>query len=484
MKKYIGILMMTVLVLTGCESWIEVKPVSEITRSSYWNKEGDVRGYLTGIYANFRDMVNETFYREDRGDALDNGIVGTTSNAWANTLSETVAPNWIKFYTHIHHCNLLLKYGTPIEFNKIEDKNRILAETYFQRAYTYLILTQSFGDVPLVLVPTESSSQERPVRSNANDVINQVIADAEMAISLYPENGIVSRFKSSKAAALALKAEAIAWKYQVLKSGTTTDVDEAITALETAESISNTSIGAPGSYASVFSDKNNPEVIFSVFFGINEKDGMFASKLTTAQTYISVAVNKEDIPYTKSGIAVHNFAPSAKLKKLYASNDNRASVAFIEAIRSNGRVILTTQNKYRGTIYPDGDRHFDNNIIIYRLADIVLLRAELLTLRNRLPEAVTQLNRTRTRAGIGSYTGEVSQTALAKEILDERGRELCFELKRWPDLLRAHFSGTINVYDLVPNLFGKNEQTCPLFFPIQRAMIDDNPNLIQTKGYN
>ena len=483
MKKYINLLIVFMMAMSSCESWIEVKPVSEITRSSYWNGEGDVKGYLVGIYSDFRSMVNETYYDEDRGDALDNGVVGTTSRAWANSLSETVAPNWRKFYTQMHHCNLLLKYGADISFNSQADRDRILAETYFMRGYTYLLLTQSFGDVPLVLIPMESDAQERPARSPALDVINQVIADADKAISLFPENGIVSRFRASKAAAYALKANALAWKYEVLKSGNVQDLDDAITALTTAETISGTSIGAVGSYANVFSQKENPEVIFSLFFGINEAEGMYASKLTTAQTYISVAVNKEDIPYTKSGLAIHNFAPSAKLKKLFAVNDNRASVAYIDARRSNGKVILTTQNKFRGTIYPDGDRHFDNNIIIYRLADLVLLKAELLALRDRVPDAIIQLNRTRTRAGIGNYTGAADKQSVLREILDERGRELCFELKRWPDLMRAHASQVINVYELVPNMYGKNETTCPLYFPIQQAMMDVNPNLVQTSGY-
>ncbi|MEI8273007.1 MAG: RagB/SusD family nutrient uptake outer membrane protein [Paludibacter sp.] len=483
MKKNISVLIIAILALTSCESWIDVKPVSEIARSTYWNQEGDVKGYLVGIYTDFRGVLNETFYKEDRGDAMDNGIVGTTSNAWKNSLSVSNAPNWMKFYTHLHHCNLLLKYGSPIPFISASDKNRVLAETYFQRAYILLLLTQSYGDIPIVLIPTESAIQERPVRSPAIDVVNQVLADVDMAISLFPEDAIISRFKASKAAALALKAEALAWKYEVLKSGNIQDVDNALTALETAETISKAQIGAPGTYASVFSDKENTEVIFSIYNGINEAEGMYASRLTTAVTYISSAVNKESIPYSKGGNARHENAPSAKLKSLFATNDNRAAVAYIEAKRANGQVILTAQNKFRGTIYPDADRHFDNNIIVYRLADIVLLRAELLALSNRVPEAIVQLERTRTRAGIGAYTGATTKDEVAKEILNERARELCFELKRWPDLMRAHASGTINIFDVVPNMSGKTEQSCPLYFPIQQAMIDINPNLIQTSGY-
>lgn len=54
------------------------------------------------------------------------------------------------------------------------------------------------------------------------------------------------------------------------------------------------------------------------------------------------------------------------------------------------------------------------------------------------------------------------------------------ELKRWPDLVRFHFGGTIDVYNEVPNLLGKN---VPLFSPIPNTQIFLNPNLVQTDGY-
>ena len=54
------------------------------------------------------------------------------------------------------------------------------------------------------------------------------------------------------------------------------------------------------------------------------------------------------------------------------------------------------------------------------------------------------------------------------------------ELKRWPDLVRFHFGGTISAYTEVPNLLGKN---IPLFSPIPNTQIFLNPNLVQTEGY-
>jgi len=67
-----------------------------------------------------------------------------------------------------------------------------------------------------------------------------------------------------------------------------------------------------------------------------------------------------------------------------------------------------------------------------------------------------------------------------KEILNERGRELFFENKRWYDLVRFHKEGVIDVYTIVPNLVGK---TTPLFWPLNSTVLANNGKLLQTSGY-
>ena len=65
-------------------------------------------------------------------------------------------------------------------------------------------------------------------------------------------------------------------------------------------------------------------------------------------------------------------------------------------------------------------------------------------------------------------------------ILNERGRELFLEPKRWWDLRRFHVRGTIDIYNYVPNL--KEKQT-PLYWPINEDVIALNNKIEQTKGY-
>ena len=146
-----------------------------------------------------------------------------------------------------------------------------------------------------------------------------------------------------------------------------------------------------------------------------------------------------------------------------------------------GKVLFTCQNKFRGTAYTK-DRYYDNDIVVYRLADAHLLKAELLCYLGggNVNKAINLMNITRNRAGIGDYSGATDKNSVQRAILDERFLELCFELKRWPDLMRAHAAGTINIYDEVPNLNGKST---PLYFPITPTMRDYNENLTQTEGY-
>jgi hypothetical protein len=56
MKKYISFLLSVTLLIsiTGCDDYLDVKPVSSITSSSFWNSPEDCEAYLVGIYNSTR----------------------------------------------------------------------------------------------------------------------------------------------------------------------------------------------------------------------------------------------------------------------------------------------------------------------------------------------------------------------------------------------------------------------------------------------
>lgn len=482
--KLIIFSIMTACTLGSCESILEIDPISEITMANYWKSESDVKGYLNGLYSDYRGMTSTTLYGEDRGDAMVSGVIGGISRSHQHELNEEYGLDWRTFYENIHHCNMIIKYAPGIDFALENEKKRILAQAYTFRAKAYLTLTQMWGDVPIVLNPTESYDKEsRPARSAASEVMKQILSDVQTAVDLFPETNIPDKNRISRPAALCLKAEALAWKYTVQKSNDKNDLTDAISALEEVEKCG---VSMMDKYVDIFdvANKKNSEIIFSIYLKKDEYNNMYMSTLSmsaAAGLLTNDIVNKEDIPYTNSTIARHVYAPSPRLISLFSDKDNRASSAYINAVNSKGAVVFTSQNKFRGTAYTD-DRYYDNDIVVYRLGEVKLLKAELLCYLggDNVQKAIDAMFSTRNRAGIGVYTGSTDQKVVQKEILDERGRELCFELKRWPDLMRAHHAGTIDIYSYIPNLIGKST---PLYFPILRKMIDLNPNLEQTDGY-
>ncbi|MGJ7030250.1 RagB/SusD family nutrient uptake outer membrane protein [Niabella hirudinis] len=462
--------------LPACEKLIDVKPESAITAENYWNAEGDVIGYLTGIYSEYRGVMNNTYYLEDRGDAFSPGLESGMSSAWQQNLTPQNAPNWLDFYNVVHHCNLVLKYAPGITFTQEADKNRILAQVKFIRAHIYFTLLRSWGDVPVVTAPTESADMLLPARVKAPEVAAFVLKDIDEAINMFPEDNIRNKALASKQAAYALKADVLLWKAKVLGGGTT-DLTEAIAAADKASA----GLSLEDDFSKVFSTENRTgkEVLFALHFLKDEKSDQYSKQLKPRDLFVQSALNKNDIPYAVSG-ARSQYAPSDKLQQAFKvnANDKRANASFITAVGANNAVIGVFDNKMRGTVYPD-NRYYDNDIIVYRLGELILFKAEALAALGRTEDAVTELNKIRARAGTGSYKGAMDKGAVEQEILNERFRELYLELKRWPDLLRFHFEGVIDVRAEVPNM----NATIPLFFPIPKAQIDINSNLTQTEGY-
>lgn len=471
-------LLVAVLILAGCKRILDVDTVSSIDSSSYWKAEGDVEGYMTGIYDDLRELMNSSYHFEDRSDVFIPGIEGSATTAWEQNLNDQNAPNWLGHYNLIYHCNLLLKYTPGITFVQEAKKNRLMAEALSVRAYAYFLLTKSYNNVPIVLDAIENDSYEMPSRSTPEEVMTQIVKDLDAAIALYPEDGFVNKNRVSKPFANAVKADALLWKFKV-QDGTNADLEAALAAVN--HPLTQTVL--LDSFAQVFStgSKLNGEIVTALRFMRDEKSDHYGSRMKPRDLFVNLAVNRADVPFSING-ARSVYQPSPKIEAAFNENatDKRRIASIIRAVNANGGLIGIYDNKFRGTAFPD-DRFYDNDIILYRHGGLLLTKAEILAALNRPTEAVTELNKVRKRANIGDYTGATTQAVVEREVLKERFRELYFEFTRWHDLLRAHFHGTINIYQEVPNLVGKS---VPLFFPIPRAQIDINSNLQQTDGYN
>ncbi|WP_273163213.1 RagB/SusD family nutrient uptake outer membrane protein [Bacteroides fluxus] len=459
---------------------LDVAPVSTITAESFWKSSGDAKAYLTGIYNKVRALSNTTYYGEDRGDAFKPGEIGPVTIAWSQGLLESNAPSYRDAYYIIHNINLLFYRIEGLGFTNQAEKNRIKAEACFLKAYTYFFLLKVWGEVPIVTEPTLSDKVEVKARSSKKEVMKVILESLQSSIDLFPEDGYVNKNYASKPAAYALKADVLMWKAKVLGGGES-DLREAIKAID---EVGKSGVSLLPTYSSVFdnANKRNKEIIFSFYFERYETGNLSIATNTTSRTdNLSMAVNLGDAA-TSPNQSRHVYAPSDKVRAMYLKNpsDLRYKTAMIDLVDKDGKLILTQTNKFRGKAYTD-DRYFDDDLIVYRWADMLLLRAEANAALGN-PTALVDLNEVRSRAGIGEYTGPTDKKSIEKEILDERLRELFIEQKRWFDLVRFHFGGTINIYEEVPNLVGK-QKTAPIYFPIAYNDMVLNEKLVQTEGY-
>jgi len=225
----------------------------------------------------------------------------------------------------------------------------------------------------------------------------------------------------------------------------------------------------------------NPEIILSAYYNRDEAGRNYGVNALPFLSIVQGALNIDSIPYCVSsgnGQGAYQISPLSRSLFDAYPNDKRIPYTWVTERQPSGSKISWI-TKYPGTKYSD-DRVSDNDIIIYRLADIYLLKAEAYAALEDPTDAIDYLNKVRERAGNGDYTGATDKITLEREILDERGRELYFENKRWYDLLRFYKGGTLDIYNYIPNLIGK---TTPLFWPLNTTVLANNDLLVQTAGY-
>lgn len=488
MKKIIILFLLPVMLLAtgGCKKILDVTPQSSITEETYFKSEGDFEPYLTGIYTFMRSLANNVTYGTERGEELVAALNSRFGVSWSETISASSgAVNYNEWYKAIGNCNLLLEKINGFSFASNPDtKKRILAETRALRAYFYFHLTRVIGDAPLMLVAVTNDNVPLLPRAKAEDVMKQIQGDLDTAIinlksmSTFSVKLFPSKFRFSYASMQTMKADAKLWSAKVLGGGNA-DFNDAITALNEAES-SGVILNTDFKNVVGLRANSNPEAILSAYYSRDETGSNYGLNALPYLTGIQGALNIDSLPYcvtTANGQGAYQI--SSKSKALFTNTaDKRIPYTWVTERQSTGNKISWI-TKLPGTKYAD-DRVSDNDIIIYRYADVILMKAEALAGLNTPLLAIDQLNKIRARSVTGLYAGAVDKTSVEKEIIDERGREFFFENKRWFDLVRFHKGGTINVYTYVPNLVGK---TIPLFWPLNTTVLANNNLLVQTAGY-
>lgn len=462
------------LVTFSCEDLLDTTIRSSITGQNFWQNENDFTPYLMGIYNRFRSNMDYMGFNEDRSEMWKQGYNARVTPYWSQNITAANTVDWTTYYGTIGHCNLLLEKIEPWTFSNPATKNRIMAETYALRAAIYFYIAKIWGDVPLVLKAVVDENEPLYERTPVADVFKQINSDIEKSLSLFPEEGFVDKYRFSKPAVNALKADVKMWSGKVL-GGAAADFNAAINAISEVEK-SGVSL-LTTSYGTIFDNRKNNEIIFSLYLNRAEYTSDQYNYAFLRFDTSGGADNAADLPLALAGQQGYCLSTQAIALIQKYSGDKRISRTCVPEIMQ-GVIKNYWPNKFIGTKYSD-DRIADSDIIIYRLSDLLLLKAEAYAALGQIDNALTNLNKVRARAGIPNYT-ETTKALVEKEILDERGRELFHELKRWWDLVRAHKSGVVDIYQYIPNLKGK---TTPIYWAIHTNVLAKNSKLVQTLGY-
>ena len=476
-----------VLGSSACEDFIDLEPISDNTIDNAYVTSGQIEAALTGSYESFQseyyiwdnvlfqDVISDNYYAGG-----DNAEIFAIDKLEISPTNSRLFNNWSTLYNAIAKANLTLERAPLITDPSLSETRRqqIMGEAAFLRAYHYFHLVKHWGGVPLILETVKSADPAvvRVPRASVAEVYVQIIEDLSFALERLPhtygEDASVNKARATQGAANALLTHAYAQMPQPNYSKV----------LEHANAV----IASPAGYRLLQNYRhlfdgnhfNNEESILEVQF-LGGAEGNWGPQLL--------------LPPSISGDSWRKFVtPSHDLINAFdAENDQirkQASVLFegapwVDEYWGNaiGSEIPFAYKWKNASGWASSDRQY-----IFRLADIILLKAEALNELNRPGEAALEVNKVRNRVSLPDVaeSDAGSQVGMREIILNERRLELAQEAKRWDDLRRYGVAlkvmNSLNEIDLRSGQrVNYNATQSDLLLPIPQQEINRNPSLEQ-----
>ena len=453
---------------------------------------------------------------------------------------------WRGMYKTINQCNLVIKNVTG---SGLANEDSSLGQAYFIRGVTYFDLARMFGEVPLRLEPT--TTENIPMaKSSKEELYNQVISDFKKAADLLPDRSASTAGRPLKYAANAYLAKVYvtlagsndaAVHFPNFNPVTESEIsvanisnfwEEARDELDYV--INNGGYSLTPTFAELFADgsENTSESIFELQYGhtgavrtsdyirmIVPKNNSIAP--TGITTFGKIRPNKEMfsdhiIQYSGIDFSGAQFIPAGtngdaitldpavadpRIEETFIYNSynqtTNGAVKKVFPLKKKGNDAYAYLKKYRDLSY-DGTTT-ECNVILYRYADVLLLRAEVENELNGPASAFQYVNQVLARArntatGTSVYpedwdlTSITTQEVFRKRIMKEREYELNGEGHEWFDMRRrglGYFQEQIDHHNAAVQFYGSANNKDYIFnnvdtqgkLPIPLAEISGN-NLI------
>ena len=553
----IGVIVSVILSLSmvSCSKYLEILPLNDVVLENYWTQEADVTAVLNSCYESLEStesILRMGLWGEVRSDNIVLGSYAT--NDINEILKENLLPTntmvkWNIMYQTINRCNTVIHYAPGVQQldpnYTLEEMHSNVAEATFIRDLCYFYLIRTFRNVPISFEPSIDDMTDYQIPATPmNRALDTLAADLEkvkdMAVRRYVDDSQMTNTKASsdayenssrvtRYAIYALLADINLWrqnydetikycdliidfkkqqyKDKVAYLGDQNDMMEfAGIPLILEKTEGSTLCG--NAYTEIFGTGNSFESIFELYFRNNQSvqntyvGTYYGTSSTPLGRFASPDVHSEGAAegtntlFTKDDCRVYENMASQNNKYLITKYVNTSVTLDNSKVTDTKSVNLKTSK--RGNSY--------SNWIIYRLTDVMLMKAEALIMKSdsEFESAFTLINAVNKRAH--NYTTTSAKDTLVFDnygqsrdnmeqlLLDERNRELMFEGKRWFDLVRVSLrdgnsshlvrEATVKYLDNINAIKIRLSDADIIFYPYFKDELDLNPYLVQNPAYS
>lgn len=499
---------------TSCSDFLEIKPQNEIVLEDFWNEKADVDNMVAGCYAALESdaaVRRMMMWGEFRSENVMAGIDTQKDMNLYNVFRENITPkngytSWEAFYRVINRCNTIIKYAPEVAQRDPAYSNSELqatiAEVSALRDLCYFYLIRTFRDVPYTTEAFTDDDQEMQMEATPfYTVLGNLIADLESikgnAIKRYPETQkLYQTGRITQDAINAMLCEMYLWNKdynncircadEVIQSKKDQAEEERQRTGKTIPASEQRLDGYPlvnnfisgstfgNAFEELFADGNSRETIFELMFDKQEAGNSMLSNAAAGEWYGN-AINSgrvapgsavtEDASADENSRTIFQGVNKKLDARLYFNLDKNNIIKmvyrgiYIDASSSTPNIIYLNPYNY-AKIGNVEHWYTSSNWIIYRLSDIMLLKAEALCqlMRDGNDDATLAYNENFARQAFSlanvvnkrsycvvdikstkdtlDFKNYQTKSALENLVMRERQCELMFEGKRWYDLVR------------------------------------------------